>query len=172
MAPRRPQAASREPQELPKGPQDGPKRRQRGPRTMPRGAKTTPRGPKRRQDDPKMAPRRPQDGPKSPPSRFQVAFKKRIVSRGPPRHAQEAPNRPQDASKRPPRAPLGRLRRMAEALGVSLTELALAAWNLKCRRSLSCVVYLCPQIAEGGGGGHSPPGVLDNRISFRKYTKQ
>ena len=65
-----------------------PKRRPRGPKTAPRGSKRAPRGAKR---TPGRAPEGPQDGRKSPPSRFQVAFNIYLMSRAPPRGAQEAP---------------------------------------------------------------------------------
>ena len=135
-----PKMAPRRPQDGPKSPQDSHKRRQDGPKMV--------------QDGPKTTPRRPQVASKSPPSRFQVAFKKRIVSRGPPRHAQEVPRDP----KMPPKGPQelqGSPQEASKSLPGGPQEAPRAIFG-------PSSTQLRPQIAEGGGGGHSPPGVLDN----------
>ena len=88
-----PKVASRCAQEAPKKPQDDSKRLQEGPK---RPQET----PRRAQGGLKTASRRPQVASKSPPSRVQVAFKNKLLSRKLPRGAQEAPRAP----KKPPRS--------------------------------------------------------------------
>ena len=148
-----PKKASRWPQEGPKSPQESPKRPQESPKTpqdAPKGSPGGPQtGPGRAQDGPKTAPRRPQVGSKSLPRSIP---KPSYVTTSPQRRPRGL-KRPQEGSKRPPRGPQQPPKRLPRGLKHHF-EATLS--------SLPATCSLDRRLHDTGGGGHSPPGVLDN----------
>ena len=122
----------------PMWPQMAPRRPQDGPKTAPRWPKMAPRWPKMAPSSPQDGPRRRQDGSKSRLIAILSSSSLRLPAQSSSRTLPGPPGTPQDPPQDPPGGPPDAPKR-----------------PLKDSRSR-------PQIAGNGGGGHSPPGVLDN----------